>query len=71
MSYVYGQRHYPVPYALNRLGAYIGLALVLVAIELNFLTHHTGYWVWAARIGLCLAYVMFGLWREKPFKSVT
>ncbi len=71
VSYVYGQRHYPVPYALARLASYIGLALVLVAIELVLLSRHTGYWVWAMRIGLCLAYVMFGWWREKPIKSVT
>lgn len=71
MSYVYGQRHYPVPYALGRLATYIGLALLLVAVELSFLASHTTYWVWIIRIGLCLAYVMFGVWREKPFKSVT
>lgn len=71
MSYVYGQQHYPVPYALGRLATYIGLALLLVAVELTFLAGHTTYWVWIVRTGLCLAYVMFGFWREKPFKSVT
>lgn len=71
LSYLYGQQHYPVPYALGRLGSYIGLALLLVGVELYLLAGHTGYWVWLVRVVLCMAYVMFGIWREKPFKSVT
>jgi len=71
VSYVYGQRHYPVPYAVGRIGSYIGLALLLVAIENYFLAEHAGYWVWLLRLALLIAYAMFGWWREKPFKSVT
>jgi hypothetical protein len=56
---------------VGRIGSYIGLALLLVAIESFYLVQHTGYWVWLVRIALLVAYAMFGWWREKPFKSVT
>jgi len=71
LSYLYGQRHYPVPYQIGRLVSYIGLALIFVMIEIYLLSDITGYWVWLVRIVLCLGYMMFGWWREKPFKSVT
>lgn len=29
LAYVLGQRHYPIPYAIGRMGAYLGLALLI------------------------------------------
>lgn len=37
MSYLLGQKHYPVPYDLKRMGSYFGIALLLFA--LSFLTN--------------------------------
>lgn len=71
LSYLYGQRHYPVPYQIGRIATYTGLALLFVAIEIYVLSAYTDYWVYLVRIVLILAYMLFGWWREKPFKSVT
>ena len=70
-SYLLGQKHYPVPYNLERLARYVGLALLFFFLEgwlQGYLSEPT---LWVLRVLLLFVYVVQGLVTEKLFKSVT
>ncbi len=71
MSYFYGQKHYPVPYQTGKILSYILLATGMVLFETYWLREQNGVWIWLVRSLLLIAYALFGIWREKPFKSLT
>ncbi|GAA4301784.1 lipopolysaccharide biosynthesis protein [Compostibacter hankyongensis] len=66
ISFVWGQRHYPVPYEWKKLGGYMLLAVVVLLLHegLQRLTGQTGLRVLAGVL-LLGAYMLFTLLRER------
>ncbi|MBP7965338.1 MAG: polysaccharide biosynthesis C-terminal domain-containing protein, partial [Paludibacteraceae bacterium] len=73
LSYVFGQKYYPIHYKLKTLGLYFGLALVLLAamyvVSFDLTVVDIVY-----RTALVVVYVAIVMWREwpllRPKKSV-
>jgi O-antigen/teichoic acid export membrane protein len=60
-----GQRHYPIPYPVRRLTAWLLLAIILVAV--SWFTPVADYWLrHAFHVGLCLAFVVLLYLIERP-----
>jgi hypothetical protein len=70
-SYLLGQKHYPVPYNLERLVRYVGLALLFFFLEGWLQGYLSDSALWVLRVLLLFVYVAQGLVTEKLFKSVT
>ena len=66
ISYIWGQKEYPIPYAWKKLVAYMVIALALFGLHklLNNWTHHLIYNLTTATI-LFLAFIWFILQVEK------
>ncbi|OUJ70148.1 lipopolysaccharide biosynthesis protein [Hymenobacter crusticola] len=65
-----GQRHYPIPYPVRRLAAWLLFAIGIVAV--SWFTPITEYWLrHTFHVGLCLLFVGLLYLVERPAKQVT
>jgi O-antigen/teichoic acid export membrane protein len=65
VSFVWGQKHFPVPYRLGRLGTYALVMVVLYALGTYILQHLATPSALALNAGLCMAFAGFAWKLEK------
>jgi len=70
-SYWLGQKYYPVPYNLKRIGRYLALAVLFFWLEGWLQAYLATPAMWVLRVLLIFVYALQGLITEKLFKSVT
>ncbi|MDX5435709.1 MAG: polysaccharide biosynthesis C-terminal domain-containing protein, partial [Pontibacter sp.] len=65
VSYLLGNRHYPIPYPVKTITGYILLAVGLVWLALG--VDIQDFWLrHAYHLGLCLSFALFVWMRERP-----
>lgn len=68
VSFIWGQKKYPVPYEWKKLGGYLVLAVIFVIIHQWINTWHTGYhfaWSTISGIVLLLTFISFTLIKDR------
>ena len=69
-SYFLGQRHYPIPYNLKKIGAYLGLGSVLYLIKVPFEPYESYAWyVYLYHFALIMIFITMAYFLEKPAKK--
>ena len=69
ICYLLGNRHFPVPYPVATMGAYVLLAIILAGAAL-YLTFENVYLDHLVNLGLCLVFLLVILLVERPrFRS--
>ena len=68
LSYILGQKHYPIPYNLSNalrgtLVAAVGYLLIAYSNA-----HAVGGWKWLFNLSVVVAFLVFLLYSEKPFR---
>lgn len=65
LSWIWGQKFYPVPYDLRRIGGYLGVALALQFIHLFLRPHLSDVLLFVEGAALFFVFLLFVFWREK------
>lgn len=65
LSWVWGQKFYPVPYDLKRVGSYLGMALLLQMVHLFMRGHLSKPVLLVEGVALFGVFLFFVFWKEK------
>lgn len=69
-SYLLGQKHYPIPYNLKKIGTYLGLGTVLFLIKVPFEPFTSYAWyVYLYHFALIMIFITVAYFLEKPTKK--
>ena len=69
-SYYLGQKHYPIPYDLKKIGVYLGLGTVLFLIKVPFEPFASYAWyVYLYHFALIMIFISIAYFLEKPAKK--
>jgi O-antigen/teichoic acid export membrane protein len=69
-SYFLGQKHYPIPYDLKKIGIYLGLGTVLFLIKVPFEPYASYAWyVYLYHFVLIMIFITMAYFLEKPAKK--
>lgn len=70
ISYFLGQKHYPIPYNLKKIGIYLGLGTILFLIKVPFEPYVSYEWyVHLYHVALIMIFITVAYFLEKPSKK--